>query len=114
VRKLALRPETLRQARLSDAAASFYRRAGLCDRCAGQAAWGHATSFSEVLPPCQECHPLVQSFPNAASGTWRCFVQTRRTNAYLMNVLSSGGPGSLKAPENVITGTPLRVYGCAA
>jgi hypothetical protein len=44
------RPETLAQARHWDEKVSRYRRAGFCDRCAAQAAWGHQIGFSNTQP----------------------------------------------------------------
>lgn len=69
----ATRPETLRQARSWQQVLGVYRTAGLCDRCAAQAAYGHAVGFSLIHPPCQGCVPIVARLPlQAVQGSpWR-------------------------------------------
>jgi len=63
--------ETMGQARTFDGRANQYRRAGLCDRCAAQAAFGHQQSFSKVHKPCPDCLSLVRLFPLDALNGWR-------------------------------------------
>lgn len=48
-------PETLRQAQTWDAVKVRYLRAGFCEVCAAQAAWGHQLGFSHVNNPCHGC-----------------------------------------------------------
>ncbi len=52
------RAETQDQALHLDRNASDYRRAGYCDPCSAQAAWGHQCGFSLVRPPCDACRGL--------------------------------------------------------
>jgi hypothetical protein len=44
------RAETMCQAHTWDKVATRYRRAGFCDHCAAQAAWGHQLGFTSVQP----------------------------------------------------------------
>jgi hypothetical protein len=46
-------PETLSQAINWTTVKTRYRRAGLCEGCAGQAAYGHQLSFRRINPPCE-------------------------------------------------------------
>lgn len=64
-------PETKQQAQTWDLVKRNYRAAGLCHRCAAQAAWGHQCGFSVIEPPCAWCLPLVLDLPVNASGDWR-------------------------------------------
>jgi hypothetical protein len=61
-----------------------YLALGLCEECAGQAAWGHQSGFGphehvraghlaieSVRPPCKSCAPVVAGFPIPAAGPWR-------------------------------------------
>jgi hypothetical protein len=114
VRRLTSRPETLRQARHWDVTASYYRRAGLCDCCAAQAAWGHQTSFREVLPPCVECRPAVLAFPEDASGEWRVFSKTKRTISNLKTFSTSPDRGVPETFQAVTGDVPLHLYGGAS
>lgn len=66
-------PETLRAARRWDETRDRYAAAGLCDRCAAQAAYGHADGFSEIHPPCDNCAELVTALPVARVNGWRSF-----------------------------------------
>jgi hypothetical protein len=56
-------PETLGQARVWTRKALRYELAGLCTKCAAQAAWGHAQGFGEIKDPCAACQPIVNAFP---------------------------------------------------
>lgn len=58
-------PETASEAAEYDKRVSRYRRAGFCDACAGQAAWGGQLGFSNVRPPCPTCTGLT---PPAGTG----------------------------------------------
>lgn len=53
------RPETLSQAINWETVKGRYRRAGLCNGCAGQAAYGHQLSFLRIKPPCDACRGLA-------------------------------------------------------
>ena len=49
-----------------------YLRAGLCPRCAAQAAYGHQHGWRAVHPPCDACAAIVGSFPKWTSvDAWR-------------------------------------------
>lgn len=52
------RPETMIQARTWEVVKNRYLRAGLCLRCAAQAAWGHQCGFRLIHPPCEVCRAL--------------------------------------------------------
>lgn len=64
-------PETLRQARRWDGVKARYLTLGLCSPCAAQAAWGHQIGFSRIMPPCDECFPIVIRLPGRGAGDWR-------------------------------------------
>lgn len=49
------RPETIRQARTWETVKGHYQEAGLCEGCAGQAAYGAQLGFAKIKPPCAEC-----------------------------------------------------------
>jgi hypothetical protein len=70
-------PETLRQAQRWDAIKLRYADAGLCDRCAAQAAWGHqdnAGGWDDLHLPCDRCEPVVRGFPVPTTNSlWRKF-----------------------------------------
>jgi hypothetical protein len=69
-------PETLSQAREWDHMRRRYGRLGLCNRCAAQAAYGHADGFSAVHPPCTGCVPAIATLPTSQPNGWRS--QSRR------------------------------------
>ena len=72
-------PESLRQARRWDAACSRYTRAGLCSRCASQAAWGGQIGYSRVHAPCEACAPIIADFPGAEHvNGWRSLPEMSR------------------------------------
>jgi hypothetical protein len=114
VKRSDSRPETLRQAGHWDVTASYYRRAGLCDCCAAQAAWGHQTSFGEVLPPCVECRSAVLAFPEDASREWRAFSKTRRTISNLETFSTFPGRSAPETFQAVTGDVPLHLYVGAA
>lgn len=70
-------PETIGQARVWQRKYNRYRLAGLCDRDAVSAAWGHAEGFGALddagRNPCQACQPLVDKFdtPGPRGSKWR-------------------------------------------
>ncbi len=66
-------PETIGQARVWTRKCHRYEIAGLCARCAAQAAWGHAQGFTEIKDPCATCQPVVSTFPGAGpkGSKWR-------------------------------------------
>ncbi|OBJ26871.1 hypothetical protein [Mycobacterium colombiense] len=70
-------PETLRQAQRWDAIKLRYTGAGICDRCAAQAAWGHqdnAGGWNNLRPPCARCKTVVKGFPIPTTNPqWRKF-----------------------------------------
>lgn len=69
-------PETPSQAREWDKTRNHYSRLGLCNRCAAQAAYGHADGFSTVHSPCIECIPAIGMLPTSQPNGWRS--QSRR------------------------------------
>jgi hypothetical protein len=70
------RPETVRQAQTWETVKNRYVAAGLCHKCASQAAWGHQIGFSRVEhAPCAACRPIVDGLPAASSNaSWRRLV----------------------------------------
>lgn len=71
-------PETLSQARTWERCKGIYLDAGLCHACASQAAWGHQVGFRRVKSPCDECAPVVASFPVPKGRVWRGFAKSDR------------------------------------
>lgn len=110
-----LKSETRRQARLWDSTKSFYRKTGLCHRCAASAAWGHAFSFREVSSPCAECLSVVLSFPDDAWGEWRCFVnQKKRTNVALATFRAGPKVCAADGGQDVTRSMPRHLCGVAS
>ncbi|MEX5268891.1 hypothetical protein [Kocuria sabuli] len=64
-------PESIRAARVWDTTRDHYADAGLCDRCAAQAAYGHAEGFGKIHPPCCDCAQIVSALPVQRSNGWR-------------------------------------------
>ena len=69
----AEKPETLGQARVWQRKSGRYQIAGLCHRCAAQAAYGHAEGFQNIKDPCETCQPTVDGFPTPGprGSKWR-------------------------------------------
>ena len=69
----AEQPETIGQARVWTRKCHRYSIAGLCPRCAAQAAYGHANGFADIKDPCSDCQPLVSAFPTPGpkGSKWR-------------------------------------------
>jgi hypothetical protein len=55
------KPETFRQAQYWQKVKSKYLAAGLCNGCAGQAAYGHQLGFARIQDPCDVC--LMTALP---------------------------------------------------
>jgi hypothetical protein len=76
-----MRPETLRQAQEWDRVKARYLRAGLCHRCAAQAAFGHergAGGWDAIYPPCAVCAELVALFAYpTTTPAWRAITRKR-------------------------------------
>lgn len=53
------RPETIRQALTWENLKNHYVDAGLCNGCAGQAAYGHQLGFTRIKDPCTACRSVV-------------------------------------------------------
>ena len=74
-------PESLAQARDWEKAKVRYLQAGLCDRCASQAAWAHqpgAGGWWAVHPPCNMCAELIPMLPLATPNpAWRSLRRKR-------------------------------------
>lgn len=73
-------PETIEQVHTWDRTKLRYVRAGLCHKCAAQAAWGHqagAGGWLPLHPPCPSCVPSVASFLLATPNQlWRRSLRT--------------------------------------
>jgi hypothetical protein len=80
--------ESNRQARTFDSTKLRYQRLGLCRFCAAQASWGHQLGFSRSNPPCDECQPLVDTFPVAKPERWKS--TSPRRGAKFSSSLSPG------------------------
>lgn len=69
------------QAQLWDANKRRYLAAGLCDRCAGQASWGHqysAGGWGAIHDPCEICAGIVAMFPYPTTNlAWRSMIRKR-------------------------------------
>jgi hypothetical protein len=78
--------ETMRQAQRWDVIKLCYINAGLCGRCAAQAAWGHqdnAGGWNDLQAPCDRCESVIRDFPVATTNLlWRKFErpQDRKRN----------------------------------
>lgn len=72
-------PESPGQARLWDRTFDWYQAAGLCARCASQAAWGHQIGWTQVHAPCDRCTCVVSTFPLEQMGGWRSVPKQART-----------------------------------
>ena len=73
------RPETLAQAKTWETVKGRYLAAGLCHRCAAQAAWGHQIGFSRLEhAPCQTCAAVVAAMPKQQPNGWRSLVRGDR------------------------------------
>jgi hypothetical protein len=75
--------ETLEQAAEWERTKTRYLRAGLCHRCAAQAAWGHArgagVGWNAIHPPCAVCAELVALLPYPSPNPfWRTVTRKRR------------------------------------
>lgn len=101
-RSRADKPETLSQAQTWERRNNQYLAAGLCHRCASQAAWGHQLGFGRLEhSPCATCRPVVATFPNQASQGWRTLARQEAPGAPSMRVRGSGGssiPLALTSP----------------
>jgi hypothetical protein len=66
-------PETKAQAQVFDRKVRRYTIAGLCGKCAAQAAWGHACGFQNINDPCAACQSTVNTFETAGprGSKWR-------------------------------------------
>jgi len=74
-------PETPAMAKQWEIAKRRYLRAGLCHKCAAQAAWAHQPGtggFKLLQPPCDDCFEIVQLLPRPTSNpVWRQVVRKR-------------------------------------
>jgi hypothetical protein len=79
--KPSTRPESLAQARTWEKTKGRYLAAGLCRKCAGQAAWAHqsgAGGWGLAHPPCSDCAEIVELFPYpTVMPEWRCLFRKR-------------------------------------
>lgn len=64
-------PESLRAARRWDRIRDNYAAFGLCNKCAAQAAWGHANGWGDVDSPCDRCAELITALPVPQAEGWR-------------------------------------------
>ena len=75
------RPETLTQAGHWETVKRRYLRAGLCHRCAAQAACAHqggAGGWGAIHPPCTECGGIVELFAYPTTNPlWRSVIRKR-------------------------------------
>lgn len=68
-------PETLRQARRFDRVAGLAVEYGeLCWACASQLGWSGQLGFLAVKSPCEDCAPVVATFPVARPNGWRVIL----------------------------------------
>jgi hypothetical protein len=75
-------PETLAQAHSWQKAKRSYLLAGLCERCAAQAAWAHQCGWLTLTElPCPACAGIVAALPVATpNAAWRRFPNGRPKN----------------------------------
>jgi hypothetical protein len=60
------RPESLDQARRCDVQKNRAIAHGMCNRCAGQYAWGLQIGFTHSRPPCSTCAVILAATPGEA------------------------------------------------
>lgn len=72
-------PETIDIARRWQTRLNKYVTAGLCFRCAGQAAYGHCNGWANVYPPCADCWPIVTGWdsPTGSPSGWHVLSSAR-------------------------------------
>jgi hypothetical protein len=79
--RTSILPETLAQVRQWEKTKARYLRAGLCHKCAAQAAWAHQPGtggFKLIHPPCDDCFEIVQLLPTPTSNpVWRQVFRKR-------------------------------------
>ncbi len=93
------KPETPRQARTHDAYATRYRRIGLCNHCAGQAALGHQHGFAVVEPVRDCCLGIVAQLPKAEHCCWRSMNASNSRTVEEIRVSLGVTPGEPTGPE---------------
>jgi hypothetical protein len=80
--RTSIRPETLDQVAEWERTKQRYLRAGLCHKCAAQAAWANqvgAGGWGAIQPPCAECVEIVELFACPTTNPlWRSVVRKRR------------------------------------
>ena len=79
--RTSTRPETLRKQVSGRRTKRRYLRAGLCHKCAAQAAWAHqlgAGGWGAIHPPCAECAGIVELFAYPTTNPlWRSVTRKR-------------------------------------
>lgn len=89
-------PETMRQAQRWEAIKLCYADAGLCDRCAAQAAWGHegnTAGWDGLHPPCDRCEPAVRRFPVPTTNPlWRKYKRPQNHHRAAAAPTTLGNP----------------------
>lgn len=85
--------ETPTQARRWQARLTRYTDAGLCHRCAAQAAYGATHGWSVVHAPCASCEPVVQSLPVVKTNGWRALASTDGDSVRISDRRGSQTPG---------------------
>lgn len=79
--RTSTRPETLGQAAEWERVKLRYLRAGLCHKCAAQAAWANqvgAGGWGAIHSPCVGCVEIVELLPYPTSNPlWRSVVRKR-------------------------------------
>lgn len=97
-------PETMRQAQRHDLAVLRYTSAGLCRRCASQAAWAGQIGYARVWTPCGACALIVCTFPGAEHvNGWRSLPEMSRDRHAQASAAGSGGSG----PRITLAPTPV-------
>jgi hypothetical protein len=79
--RVSSRPETLAQAIEWEKVKRRYQFAGLCGKCAPQAAWAHqpgAGGWFAIQPPCPVCAEIVEMFAYPTRNPlWRAVIRKR-------------------------------------
>ena len=79
--RTSTRAETLEQVAEWEPTKKRYLRAGLCHKCAAQAAWAHqegAGGWGAIHPPCAECVEIVELFAYPPTNPlWRSVARKR-------------------------------------
>lgn len=100
----ATRPETLDQAHRCDVQKSRAIARGLCDKCAGQYAWGLQVGFTHSRPPCSSCAVILAATPGETRPNGWVNMRLRNLGTDDTGQLPHAHPARPVTPEKRIEG----------